>query len=200
MPQGANIAVCTSSIRCSSPLCSTALGNSSFSLFPVNRKFIWACCVLRKTSARAWEYFLLWTLNKPPFFLPSVCACVFCQVAQPRPPKWLLSSRALRVWASGPPTPLLAPEWPLTSPPSFVVRSGAAVCPGRGQATQERCRVYTRLRPRRSLQARPMPPVHWVLLVCAGGHRAANTRDLHQVGGVAKLLPGYICGIVWPYS
>lgn len=109
-------------------------------------------------------------------------AC-FARSQQPRPPKWLLSSRALRVWASSPPTPPLAPEWPLTSPFSFVVWSGAAVCPGRGEATQERRRVYPRLRLRRSLQASPMPPVHWVLLVRAGGHRAANPRDLYQVGG-----------------
>lgn len=135
-------------------------------------------------------------------FLPAECLCArFAESQQPRPPKWLLSSRAPRVWASGPPTPPLAPEWPLTSPFSFVVWSGAAVCPGRGEATQERCRVYTWLRPRRSLQASPMPPVHWVLLVCAGGHRAANTRDLYQVGGVAKIKKQHnICGFVTKFS
>lgn len=115
----------------------------------------------------------------------------FVKSQQPKTTKVTAVFAAPRVWSSGPPTPPLAPEWPLTSPFSFVVWSGAAVGPGRGEATQERRRVYTRLRPRRSLQASPMPPVHWVLLVCAGGHWAANTRDLYQVGGVTKLKKNY---------
>lgn len=27
-----------------------------------------------------------------------------------------------------------------------------------------------------------MPPLYWLLLVCAGGHRTAHTWDLYQVG------------------
>ncbi|CAG14788.1 unnamed protein product, partial [Tetraodon nigroviridis] len=27
----------------------------------------------------------------------------------------------------------------------------------------------------------PVPPLHWLLLVCAGRHRTTHTWDLHQV-------------------
>lgn len=70
--------------------------------------------------------------------------------------------------------------WP--TPSSLIMRPGAAVCPGRGEATQKRCCFCTRLCPGRPLQTSSVPPLHWLLLVCAGRHRTPHTWDLHQVG------------------
>lgn len=58
----------------------------------------------------------------------------------------------------------------------------AAVCPGRGEAAQERRCIRAWLRPRRAVQAGPVPPLHRLLLVCTSGHWTAHTWHLHQVG------------------
>lgn len=88
---------------------------------------------------------------------------------------------------------------------SLVMWSGAAVCSGRGKAAQERCCIHTRLRPRRIVQACPMPSFHWLLLVCAGGHWTAYTWDFHQVGETSPIqmscylvISGLICGAFAP--
>lgn len=79
------------------------------------------------------------------------------------------------------PTP--SPGRSLPSPPhcSVLVRPGAAVGPGGGQAAQERQRGHPRVRPRRPLQAGAVPPVHGLLLVRPGGHRPPHPRHVHQV-------------------
>lgn len=71
----------------------------------------------------------------------------------------------------------------LPSPPhcSVLVRPGAAVGPGGGQAAQERQRGHPRVRPRRPLQAGAVSPVHGLLLVRPGGHRPPHPRHVHQV-------------------
>lgn len=70
---------------------------------------------------------------------------------------------------------------PLSSVPSVLLRPGAAVGPGRGQAAQERQRGDSGVRPRRALQAGAVPPVHRLLLVRPRGHRTPHPRHVHQV-------------------
>ena len=96
------------------------------------------------------------------------------------------------------------PGWPhpflgcsLLSPPhcSVLVRPGAAVGPGGGQAAQERQRGHPRVRPRRPLQAGAVSPIHGLLLVRPGGHRPPHPRHVHQVSsGMQASLPPWTQG------
>lgn len=83
------------------------------------------------------------------------------------------------------------------SPPasscSIVLRPGAAVSPGGGQAAQERQCGDPRVCAGWPLQARAVPPLHWLLLVCARGHGPPHSRHIHQVRP-------YVPGEVWEKS
>lgn len=59
--------------------------------------------------------------------------------------------------------------------------SRAAVRPGGGEASKTRRRLHPRLCPGRALQACPVPPVHGLLLVCAGRYRKAHSSNVHKV-------------------
>lgn len=64
---------------------------------------------------------------------------------------------------------------------SVLVRPGAAVGPGRGQAAQERQCGDPRVCPRWPLQASAVSPLHRLLLVRPGGHWTPHPRHIHQV-------------------
>ena len=96
----------------------------------------------------------------------------------------VLHSPAPRPWR--PPT-LCGPCLLTPSPShcSLLVRPGAALGPGRGQAAQERQCGHPRVCPRWPLQAGAVPPIHGLLLVRPGGHWTPYPRHVHQVS-----LPG----------
>ena len=102
-----------------------------------------------------------------PLRLASLCPCL---------PGFLQPSGRTRGPHEGP-TALT----PLSFVPSVLLRPGAAVGPGRGQAAQERQRGDSGVRPWRALQAGAVPPVHRLLLVRPRGHRTPHPRHVHQV-------------------
>lgn len=97
-------------------------------------------------------------------------------------------SKVILIWFLSLPLPTSL----LSCRKSSLLWPGEAERPGGGPAEPPGGHRHPRVRPRRALQARAVPPVHGVLLVRPGGHGASPAWYFHTVRAVGR--PGKVPG------